>query len=91
MITTTGVLHSSAWQTVLIDDGPPSTKIITIGIGDSSVSSTLFFCVIFLEYFSISARFRRTVSAFFSPSSNNKKCVWFGSKSHCFGGLFLTI
>lgn len=58
---------------VRIDDGPPSTKTITIGISVSPVPSMLVSIVIRREYFSISARNGKTLSAFGSPSSNNKK------------------
>jgi hypothetical protein len=75
LTTTTGVVESSASHIVLIDDGPPSTKTITIGISVYTDPSTVCSIYVRLAYISISARNGRTCSGFAEPSSNNKKCV----------------
>jgi hypothetical protein len=77
--TTNGTFDSNAWQTVRIDNAPPSTNTITIGVRISVVTNAR---LIYRKRCSISVRRNRTSSAVNDSLSNNKKWEWLGSKSH---------
>jgi len=87
LTTTSGVFDFSAWQTVWTENGPPSRRIATIGMSADAVDVCIS---IRRKYFSIWARRKRTVSMLVDIPSNNRKSVWFGSKSRRFVSGCLT-
>ena len=88
LTTTKGVFDRSAWQTVRMENGPPSRSIITAEIRSSFLDVLIS---IWQEYSSIFARCMRRVSTSVDSPSKIRKWVWFGSNSYRFTSASFTI